>query len=138
MIQEFVDRFIAAQPTLFTEKHPNSYEDIVRAVVEVINPDDDYGWGGQDLPSPNRIHAINDGDYQGTLVFVIGASGYQPSTYWVTKVSYGSCSGCDTFQSIQQGAEYDYELGEYARPTPEQAKDYQTLALHIVQNMREV
>lgn len=133
MIQEFVDRFIAAQPTLFTESHPGSYEEIVKTVVRTIT--DGGHWN---TPDPDRITVINDGDYQGTLVFVIGEVGYQPSTYWVTKVYYGSCSGCDTLQSIQEGSEYLYEVGEYAKPTAEQAKDYQTLALHIVQNMKEV
>lgn len=133
MIQEFVDRFIKQQDTLFTSEHPKSYEDIVRAVVKCVSYDE-Y-WRN---PDPDRITVINDGDYQGTLVFVIADTGYQPSTYWVTKVYYGSCSGCDTLQSIQEGSEYDYDSGEYAKPTPEQAKDYQTLALHIVQNMQEV
>lgn len=133
MIQEFVDRFIKAQPTMFTEKHPGGYTDIVREVVKSITTDDYW-----DNPDPERIHLIDDGHYQGTLVYVIAETGYQPSTYWVTKVYYGSCSGCDTFQSIQSGAEYDYESGEYAKPTPEQAKDYQQLALHVVQNMVKI
>ena len=44
------------------------------------------GYGG---PGLERIHRIDDGDYQGTLVFVIGGKGYQLSTYWYVKVSYG-------------------------------------------------
>lgn len=54
-----------------------------------------------DAPHPERIHQIDDGDYQGTLIFVIGAGGYQPSRYWYVKVGYGSCSGCDTLQAIR-------------------------------------
>jgi len=64
------------------------------------------------------------------LLFVVAAEGYQPSTYWAVKVEYGSCSGCDTFESIR-------EYGN-APPTDEQAKKYFTLALHIVQGLREV
>src|SRR5688572_8003061 len=100
MIQEFVDKFMAAQEQLsakFSIKHITDYQDIVAAVIEVINPDDDYG-----LPNKNKIHAIDDGDYQGTLLCVIPAVGYQPDDYWYVKVGYGSCSGCDTLQAISE------------------------------------
>lgn len=128
MIPEFVAKFDAARPALlerFKSKHPENYEAIVRAVVEVLHDPNGYG-----TPDPTRIHRIDDGDYQGTLLFVIAAEGYQPSTYWAVKVGYGSCSGCDTFEAIR-------EYGD-APPTDEQAKEYFTLALHVVQGLREV
>ena len=127
MIQKFVKRFEANRSQLesaFAAKHPGSYQDIVKAVIEVVSDEDDYG----DSPDPARIHLIDDGDYQGTLVFIIGASGYQPSHYWSVKVGYGSCSGCDTLQAIS-----DYSSKP---PTPEQVKDYMGLALNIVQWLR--
>ena len=31
---------------------------------------------------------------------MIPEEGYQPSDYWYVRVSYGSCCGCDTLQSI--------------------------------------
>lgn len=126
MIKDFIARFDAKRDWLlsrFAESTPGSYGEIVSAVIEAINPDDDYG-----LPSPKRVHKIDDGDYQGTLVFVIGASGYQPSKYWATRVSYGSCSGCDTLQAIEYSGKSEEEM----------AKDFLTEALHILQHMSEI
>jgi hypothetical protein len=129
MITEFVKRFDAARDALraqFAAAHPESYEAIVRAVIEVVrDADDEY-----DSPDPARIHVIDDGDYQGTLLFVIAAGGYQPSDYWYVKVGYGSCSGCDTLEAIRN---YDDEP-----PTAEQAEQYLTLALHIVQGLKKM
>ena len=130
MIQEFVDRFMANKDALassFTE-HPDDYKSLVKKVIAVIT-DEDSSWGSE-RPDPERIHAIDDGDYQGTLVFVIAEKGYQPSDYWYVKVSYGSCSGCDTLEAIR-GYQDD-------APTQEQIKDYMTLALHIVQGLKKM
>lgn len=123
MIQEFVQRFDAKRTELrdgFKLDPPENYGDIVRRVVEII------GEGDYDAPDPSRIHEIDDGGYQGTLIFVVAGKGYQPSLYWYVKVSYGSCSVCDTFQAIR-----DY--GDSCND--EQAAQYLTLALHIVQGM---
>ena len=48
------------------------------------------------------IHEIDDGDYQGTLLYLIPFATYQPSSheYLMTAVEYGSCSGCDTLLGI--------------------------------------
>lgn len=124
MIQPFIDRFIASEAKIrerLATKHPEGYIDIVRLVVEHIAEEGEYH------PDPQRIHQIDDGDYQGTLVFVIGAEGYQPHDYWYVRVSYGSCSGCDTLQGIT-----DYS-GE--SPTAEQVNDYWALALHVAQGL---
>lgn len=126
MIQRFVDRFMAGEEKLkarFAEKHPDDYKDVVRAVVETISDEDEHGD-----PDPERIHEIDDGHYQGTLVYVIGAKGYQPWDYWYVRGGYGSCSGCDTLQAISGYSDDP--------PTPEQINDYWTLALHIVQGLR--
>jgi hypothetical protein len=112
--------------SLFRAKHPDGYLDIVKAVVSTLGGEDSYG-----CPDPKRIHEINDGDYQGTLLFVIAAKGYQPSTYWYVKVSYGSCSGCDTLEAIRR---YDGK----SIPTKTQVEDYMVLALHIVQGLKEM
>jgi hypothetical protein len=128
MIQKFVNRFMAAKGVLretFAAKHPDTYIDIVKAVVSVIGEEGPYGE-----PDATRIHQIDDGDYQGTLVFVIAARGYQPSEYWYVKVSYGSCSGCDTLESIR-----DYSDDPV---TKEQLDAYMTLALHIVQGFKSM
>ena len=126
MIQEFIDRFDKARGSLlagFKAKAPGSYKEIVTRVIEVVTTDD------YDAPDPKRIHVIDDGDYQGTLVFVIGGCGYQPSDYWYVKVGYGSCSGCDTLEAI---GGYDDEVSD------EQAGQYLTLALHIVQGLKKM
>lgn len=128
MIPEFVQRFEAGKETIraaFAAKHPESYKAVVEAVVRVIRGDDEY-----DSPDPERIHEIDDGHYQGTLVYVIGAGGYQPSDYWYVRVGYGSCSGCDTLEAIRS---YDDDP-----PREDQVKDYMTLALHVVQGLRKM
>lgn len=128
MIQEFVTRFDAARPTLLAKykaKAPASYAEIVRDVVEIVGEGDEY-----ERPDPERITAIDHGDYQGTQLFVIASNDYQPRTFWYVMVSYGSCSSCDTLQGIRN---YTDEP-----PTDEQASDYLTLALHIVQGLKKM
>lgn len=129
MIQAFVDRWdqnkgIAEEK--FRQAHPQSYMDVVAAVVEAVKGDtyDDHNL------DPKRIHLIDDGHYQGTLLFVIAAENYQPSTYHAVAVSYGSCSGCDTLQAINGYSDDP--------PTDEQVGQYMTLALHIVQGLRKI
>jgi hypothetical protein len=107
----------------FKNNHPSGYEDIVKQVIKILN--NDYGD-----PNHEKIHTIDDGDYQGTLLFIIPENNYQPSRYWSVYVSYGSCSGCDTLQSIQ-----DYDDGP---PTESQTKGYMTLALHVLQELKEI
>ena len=127
MITEFTDRFIAKQAQVkaaFAAAHPENYKAIVRLVVEIIRGDE------YESPDPERIHQIDDGDYQGTLVFVIGCGGYQPSDYWYVKVGYGSCSGCDTLESLKNYCDDP--------PTPEQVDGYYTLALHIAQGLKKM
>lgn len=109
----------------FAAAHPDSYTNIVRIVVESLGDIDEY-----DPPDPSRIHVIDDGDYQGTLVYVIAGTGYQPSKYWYVKVSYGSCSGCDTLESIKDSRDDP--------PTEQQIADYMSLALHIAQGIKEM
>ena len=67
---------------------------------------------------------IDDGDYQGTLLFVIPEKIYQPcaGNYLMTYVNYGSCSYCDTMQNILYESDTKVE-------------DLMTLALHMIQHM---
>ena len=106
----------------------SSYEDIVRKVFEMCIPKalDRDGW---DL---DRMTVIDDGDYQGTQIFIIPSNAYQPnvSEYVMTDTYYGSCSGCDTLQAISS---YNYDL-----PTEDQVKEYMTLALHLVQKIQRL
>lgn len=128
MIQEFVQAFETHRAELeagLRASPPTGYADLVKRVVSIFPPNAE---GEQ--PDPERIHEINDGHYQGTLLFVIGERGYQPSVYWSVAIFYGSCSGCDTFERI----------GGYgdAPPNDEQVKDYMTLMLHIVQKLTQI
>ena len=126
MIPIAIQRFDAKRGELlskFTKSFPESYEAIVRAVIEAIT-DDDHRFD----PDPERIHRIDDGDYQGTQLFVIGRKGNQPSDYWFVKVGYGSCSGCDTLQAIAYGGSDDEQ----------KAADILTEALHVVQGLRSM
>lgn len=131
MIKKFIKRFDAKRDELrehFRTNEPISYMDIVGEVVKAISdPNEDYR-----TPDPERIHVIDDGDYQGTLVFVIGATGYQPSLYWYVTWGYGSCGGCDTLQGIRDEGHYEEE------PTKEQLDQYMMLALHILQGIKEM
>lgn len=129
MIPELIARFDAKRTDLlaaFRAKHPDSYKEVVKILVKHITSD----AGDEFNLDPKRITCIDHGDYQGTQVYIIGAKGYQPSKYWATKVSYGSCSGCDTLQAIRGYGS--------SKPTAKQAKSYLTLALHLIQKMEEV
>lgn len=128
MIEEFTKKYFANLQVLkekFQKKHPEDYKELVKNVIEILT-DDSY-----DAIDPERIHEINDGDYQGTLVYVIADKGYQPSKYWYCRISYGSCSGCDTLESIKN---YDYDTP----PDEEQVKEYMQLACHVVQQLKEM
>lgn len=130
MIKDFIERFEENKGLLredFARAHPENYLAIVKAVVNAVRAADEYEG---DQPSPERIHEIDDGDYQGTLVYVIGAGGYQPSDYWYVKVYYGSCSGCDTLEGIR-----DYGDGT---PNAGQIDEYMTLATHILQGLKRM
>ncbi len=130
MIQNFVDCFMDARETIKTDLRtnpPRGYDDLVKRLIVVLaNVHDDHG-----SPDPERIHIIDDGDYQGTQLYIIAAQGYQPSTYWAIFVDYGSCSGCDTFESISS-LSYGDTL------TDEQVDEYWTLMLHMVQSMKAI
>lgn len=134
MIQEFVDIFIKNKEVLkeqYRRKFPGSYTEIVKSVIELLTDRDEYCG----VPDPNRITVIDDGDYQGTLLYIIGEVEYQPSTYWRIFVDYGSCSVCDTYDAICSNSSWDGDNEIY---TEQQIDDIWTLALHIVQNMKEI
>lgn len=103
------------------------YKDLVRLLFDVvINPE--IKGADRNKYDCNDIKEIDNGDYQGTLIFILHKNCYQPSItdYMYTYVDYGSCSGCDTLMGIQ-----DYNLDKY--PTENQIKDYTTLLLHLLQ-----
>jgi hypothetical protein len=125
LVKRFTDNTDTIKKEL-SVKHISDYCELVKLVVQNITTKD-YEECALD---PTRIYEINDGDYQGTLVYVIAEKGYQPSAYWYVRVYYGSCSGCDTLQAI---CGYDDK-----QPTQEQVDDYWKLALHIVQGLKKM
>lgn len=78
------------------------YRDIVKIAFEQIY---ENKLNALDL---EHITEIDNGDYQGTLLFIIPFNTYQPShcEYLMTYIDYGSCSACDTLQSLQ--VDYHY------------------------------
>lgn len=114
------------------KSHPHDYLSLVKLVVSHVGEEIDDQYHSLD---PNRIHCIDDGEYKGAILFIIGADYYQPHDYWYVMINYGSCSGCDTFEFIKSG---DY--GDYGDnpPSDQQIDDYMTLALHIVQGIKKL
>jgi len=108
------------------EKYSSSYKTILEKIIElvVIEKDEYNKWDA------SKITVVDDGDCQGTQLFLIPTNTYQPSVedYLITHTYYGSCSSCDTLQAI---CGYSDEL-----PTEEQVKEYMTLSLHLVQKMK--
>lgn len=131
MIQKYVDKFINSRPLVrsslrdfFREQYGQpGYDDLVKLVIETIA--DPVGY---DEPDPTRITCIDHGVYQGTQLYIIAAQNYQPSRFWYTLVSYGSCSGCDTLKSILpwDNDEVDDKVID----------DLYILCLHIVQKLK--
>lgn len=97
------------------------YSYLVKLVVDyILNPGENDRWDS------NNITMVDNGDYQGTQLFLIPENTYQPSEYdyLMTYAGYGSCSGCDTLLSIQ---DYDKKT-----PTEQQVKDFMKLCKDLV------
>ena len=125
MIKKFVQKWEENKNKLrlsLTE-HPENYIDLVKKVISILS-EPLY----DDTPDPEKIWEIRDGsDYSGNLIYIIGSIG--SSKYWHILVSYGSCSACDTLESIRF---YSDEL------TEERKNSYMTLMLHIIQGLKEL
>lgn len=110
-----------------TDLNSCSYLDLVKAVVEhIFNRNADLLC--YDEYNADKITEIDNGDYQGTLIFLIPRNTYQPdeSEYLMTYVGYGSCSVCDTLQRIQE-----WDDGPLSTS---QLDDFMRLCKHLVQN----
>lgn len=113
----------------FKTTKQNQYDDyklIVQKIFELVINTSECNYENFAV---NKMTVIDDGDYQGTQIFIVPKDSYQPNAedYLVTNTYYGSCSGCDTLQGISF---CDDEL-----PSELQVKEYMTLALHLVQKM---
>lgn len=134
MIKRFVDTFIENQEVLredFLKKHPKNYKEIVEKVFKLFYKD--VADSSIPIPDYSKIHEIDFGDFEGTSIYIIPEKRDPPESFWYVKVSYGTCSGCDTFLGIKEE-----EYNENDTPTAKQAQGYLTLALHIVQNIKEL
>lgn len=144
MIKEFVKAWDENNELLlkeFEQKCPSSYQDIVEKLVKiVINPylekHTEFEYPMDDGLDIYNMTVIDNGDYQGTTIYIIPFNKYQPSTddYVFTNNYYGSCSGCDAFQAIENGLEWGDN--NECIPTKESADEFHTLALHLLQSFK--
>jgi len=109
-----------------------TYEKLLRHTLSTIFPGDEDGVNNLCLDC-NGITRIDNGDYQGTIVFVVAENICQPGVdnHWYTSVGYGSCSGCDTLQNIQS-------LNIDDAPNEAQVENYWTLCLHMMQKLKRM
>jgi len=134
MIREFVEAWDANKNVL--EEHfkthdmeqYSEYSTLVRLLFNlVINP---YLTDNGQTVFALDIAGVDDGDYQGTQLFILHRDTYQPdiSDYVVTHQYYGSCSGCDTLMAIHDCTE--------GLPSEHQLKEYMMLCLHLLQRCK--
>ena len=103
------------------------YSDLVKYVVKYILNEEIGICEYDDIKfNLDNIYEIDDGDYQGTLLYVIPFDTYQPASfeYIMAHCNYGSCSGCDTLLAIQDETKDEVKLDSYM-----------TLCRHIVCNI---
>lgn len=98
------------------------YEDLVKLAFDKMF---NHGKVILDL---TQITTIDNGAYQGTQLYLIPFDTYQPSPedYIMTHQYYGSCSGCDTLQAIQDWGNKPL--------TEEQIKNYTSLCRDLLVN----
>lgn len=90
------------------------YEELLTLIIKnVLNKDRgflDYEWS-------EDITTVDNGDYQGTLLFLFPQKVYQPSErgYLMTYVGYGSCSGCDALLAAGENSNKEDKIKDYMR-----------------------
>lgn len=103
------------------------YKDLVRIAFDVV-----YNRHLVELDALDTDHIteIDNGDYQGTLLYLIPFDCYQPGEYeyLMTYVGYGSCSVCDTLQALQ------CDLPDDGFPSEDNVKDFMVLCKDILTN----
>ena len=138
MVQDIVDAWVREKDVF--EDWLNSlneheleylgYSDIVVYLVDlVINPYYEYlGNIRVDGYDFNKMTIIDNGDYQGTLIFLIPEITYQPDVdqYIYTHNYYGFCSGCDALQHAQILKREDC------------IKGIMSIALHLIENFKKL
>lgn len=92
-----------------SNKLPIDYEELLKLVIQkVLNVDSNYTWS-------DSITVIDNGDYQGSLLFAIHLDAYQPSPgdYLLTFIYYGSCGGCDALMGAYGNANKELQIQDY-------------------------
>lgn len=109
---------------------PYSYQEVVKALItQCLNFKNSESFA-------EEFTVIDDGDYQGTQLFILHIDVYQPSIYdyYVFDNYYGSCSACDTLEHIlMDEVHYGTSI-----PTTEGVEKLMTLCLHMVQRMKKL
>lgn len=103
----------------------SSYNELVYVLIEeCLNYSTDERFS-------TKFTCIDDGNYQGTQLFVLHYETYQPNIndYYIFDNEYGSCSGCDTLLGI---IGYDYDV----IPDENMVNQLMTLCLHMVQRIK--
>jgi hypothetical protein len=98
-------RLIEAIKADKTLNHCTYYHLVELLVTHVLNDDRRDTEIERITWNTKKITEVNDGEYQGTLLYLIPALTYQPGAddYLMTHAYYGSCSACDTLQGILDG-----------------------------------
>lgn len=111
-------------------KYIFGYRDLLAMILKYVINDKDYEY---DFSTEN-IKVIDDGDYEGTLIYVFHKKIYCPNEYdyYFTCTYYGSCSFCDTMMAINDIISSDKGKKDIA------VRDLMTEALHLIQNMRKL
>lgn len=80
-----------------------TYDEYVKLVFDKIYNSDIQENDEIERLDLDSITKIDNGDYQGTILYLIPFGFYQPAEfdYLMTYVGYGSCALCDTLQEIQ-------------------------------------
>jgi len=98
-----------------------SYESILEITLSCMFNNLDH--------QPCSDFQVNDfGEFKGVKIFIIPEVNVfdYPGKLWVTKVDYGSCSGCDTLKQLD-----DVKIDD-------QLNGYMLIALHLIENMKEI
>lgn len=142
MIKEFTDKWVKNKKRLQNwfesivldkkvfDEYGFTYENIICGIIiHVLNNHIDTEELSNNITDfSTNITVIDDGDYQGTQIFIIHKNCYQPdvSDYFYTHNYYGSCSGCDTLLGIM-----------LIKNKKEQVKELMQLSLHLIQKFEQ-
>jgi hypothetical protein len=128
MIQKYIDRFIEQEKKIKEEIGNKldridmyDYKDFAKWVIELIS-------FKEDDPSSESMETFILGAYQGDFIFFMHDGWYCPDKVWIMSCSFGSCSGCDTLESIRNDGLSDKE----------KIRAYSILMLNLIESLKEI